>query len=744
MTNGIRKRCVTLRRTARTAAISTAWALLALAAPAPAQELTVERIFTSAGLHPTSLPSTSWTPDGERLTYLQRRSDGQGTDLVAEDVETGERELLVDGSALIPPGHAGPIPIEGYQWSPDGGHLLIFTNTQFVWRRRTKGVYYLYELASGDLTPLSTEFGWQQFAKFSPDGTKVGFVRDNDLFVKHLATGEETRLTADGSESTINGTFDWVYEEELGLRDGWRWSPDGARIAYWQLDTTPVKSFPYDMEWMELYPKVVEVPYPKAGESNPVARIGVVEVEGGEVTWIDTGDNPDVYLARMEWAETPDQVVIQRMNRRQNRIDVLLADAESGHARTLFSETSETWVDVDDHFTWIRDGSRFLWSSERDGYRHLYLYDRTGEVVRQLTGGEWVISTPVGVDEDEGWVYFTGQRESPLETHLYRVSLDGGEVERVTESGGSHGVEMNPGATVFVDTHSRAGVPPTITLRRGSGEEIRTLVANDGLARRLDGMGLRPPEFFEFTTPDSVELNGWMIRPPDFDASREYPVLMYVYGGPGSQTVTDSWGGVRYLWHQLLAERGYIVASVDGRGTGGRGRAFKNVTYLDLGRWEARDQIAAAEHLASLPYVDGDRIGIWGSSYGGYTTLLSMMKGGDLFRAGISRAPVTSWKLYDTIYTERYMRTPRENPDGYRRSAPLNHVDGLTGDLLLLHGTGDDNVHFQNSVRMVEALQRAGKQFDFMIYPNRTHAIRGLESNLHLYRLMTDFLLENL
>ncbi|NIP59950.1 MAG: prolyl oligopeptidase family serine peptidase, partial [Gemmatimonadetes bacterium] len=593
-------------------------------------------------------------------------------------------------------------------------------------------------------TPISGEGGLQQFAKFSPDGTRVGFVRDNDLWVVDLETREEVRLTEDGSDTVINGTFDWVYEEELGLQDGWRWSPDGARIAFWRIDEAPVQTFRYDLTYADLYPDVESVPYPKAGQPNPRARIGVVEVDGGEITWIDTGREPDVYLARMEWAGGPDQVVIQRLNRHQNRLDILLADVETGGSRVLLTEASDTWVDVDDHFRWVGGGERFVWSSERDGFNHLYLYARDGELVRRLTEGEWVVSTPVGVDEAGGWVYFTGHRESPLQTSLYRVSVGGGPVERVTPEDGSHSVEMNPQATVFLDEHSRAGSPPSMSLRDGGGEVIRRLVENRELARKLDDLGLRKPEFFTFTTSDGVELDGAMIRPPDFDPSRRHPALLYVYGGPGTREVTDGWNGLLYLWHQLMAERGYIVAVVDGRGSGGRGTAFKNVTYLDLGRWESHDQVEAARYLGSLEYVDASRIGIWGSSYGAYLTLLAMMKGGDVFRAGIARAPVTHWKFYDTIYTERYMRTPRENPEGYRRSAPLNHVDGLTGTLLLFHGTGDDNVHFQNSVQMVRALQEAGKQFDFMLYPGKTHAIRGLESNLHLYRMMTDFLLEHL
>ncbi|MFP3947780.1 MAG: S9 family peptidase [Gemmatimonadota bacterium] len=716
-----------------------------LVGPLAAQELTVEGILASGELYATTLPELSWTPDGERFTFISPGSEEGTTDLLAHDVETGDFVRMVSGTNLVPAGEEEPIPIEGYQFSPDGDRLLIATRTEYVWRDRTKGYYYVYDLGSGALEALSDHPGFQQFAKFSPDGTRVGFVRENDIFVKDLESGDERQLTRDGEPDRIfNGTFDWVYEEELDLQDGWRWSPDGERIAFWQLDDAPVETMVYDLEYLELYPEPVAVPYPKAGTDNPEARIGVVGVESGRIRWMDIVGEADEYLVRMDWADGPDELVIQSLNRLQNRLEVLLADAETGESRVVLAETSESWVDVDRHFRWLDGGRRFLWSSERDGYNHLYLYDRSGELVRQLTTGDWGVTTPVEVDHDGGWVYFLGHREGPLTTDLYRVRTSDGTVERVTEGQGTHEVQMNPRATWFLDTRSRAGVPPTTVLRRAGGEAVRTLVENQDLATRLDSLGMRRPEFFTFTTADDVELDAWMIRPPDFDESREYPVVLYVYGGPGVKTVTDRWTGFTYLWHQLLAERGYIVASIDGRGTPGRGREFEEVVYRRLGELETRDQIAAADHLASLDYVDPDRIGIYGSSYGGYVTLLAMMKGEGRFRAGISRAPVTDWRLYDTIYTERFMGLPDDNAEGYRESAPLTHAADLQGSLLLLHGTGDDNVHFQNSVQLVRILQEEAKQFDFMIYPYGTHAIRGLGPNVHLYGMMLDFFLEEL
>ncbi|MGD2071616.1 MAG: prolyl oligopeptidase family serine peptidase, partial [Gemmatimonadota bacterium] len=396
---------------------------------------------------------------------------------------------------------------------------------------------------------------------------------------------------------------------------------------------------------------------------------------------------------------------------------------------------------VDDDLTWIAGGERFLWTSERDGFEHIYLYARDGTLVRQLTRGPWVAGSPEAVTDR--WVWFTAAVEGPLERHLYRVSLDGGEPDRLTDEPGWHEADVAPDGAFFIDAWSSAGRPPRYALHGGDGEPIRSLVTNDELREKLAASGVAAPEFFTFDTPEGVTLHGWMIQPVDFDPGQTYPVVMYVYGGPGSQTVTDSWGGTRYLWHQLLAQRGYVVVSVDNRGTGARGRDFKNETYLHLGRLETEDQVAAARWIGSRPWADPDRIGIWGWSYGGFMTLMAMTTGEDVFTAGVSVAPVTSWRFYDTIYTERYMRTPRENPQGYG-NGPVDRAADLHGSLLLVHGTGDDNVHFQNSVQMVDRLVSAGRSFDLMIYPNKTHGIGGREAQLHLYRMMLDFWLERL
>jgi dipeptidyl-peptidase-4 len=730
------------RRRGHRGALTIAAAALLLGAGSggvEAQELSVERIFGTDDFAADGVPNTRWDPlDPSGFTFIARDADGY-THLVREDAASGTRQVVVDGSTLTPPGEREPIAIEGYEWSPDGDRLLLYTRSQRVWRQNTKGVYFIFDRATGALAPLSTGFGWQMFAKFSPDGGKVGFVRERNLFVVDLATGRETQVTFDGGDNIINGTFDWVHEEELDLRDGWRWSPDSERIAFWQLDETPIKTFNM-IDEMELYAEPIPLPYPKAGDPNSFARIGVVGADGGEITWMDTGDNPDVYLARMAWAGSPDELLIQRLNRHQNRLDLILADAGTGESRVIHTETSETWLNVHDDLAWVNDGEHFVWSSERSGWNHLYLHRRDGTLERPLTAGPWEVTSVEGVDAT-GRVWFQAAMESPLRREIYRVDLAGGDPVRVSGTEGTHRADVSPSGAVWIDTRTAAAAPAEITVRDGEGAALRTLVDNARLRGTLNEAGVGAPDFFTVATPDGVELNGWMLTPEGFDPGdgRAWPVVMYVYGGPGSQTVTDAWGGRRFLWHQLLAREGYVVVSVDNRGTGARGNAFESQTYLRLGQLETADQIHAANWLADQPWADGSRIGIWGWSYGGYMTLLSLLDGGDRFAAGVSVAPVTHWKFYDTIYTERFMRTPRENPEGYEKGAPLTKADRLESALLLVHGTHDDNVHFQQSTQMVDAFVAAGEQFEFFMYPNKTHSISGRDTQLHLWSMMLDF-----
>ncbi len=702
-------------------------------------ELSVESIFGSYRYLADRFSGT-WRADGERWVTVERDSQGRPT-LVQVDAATGDRDTLVSTEELTPADRGEPLGVYDFSFSPDGRRLLLFADAREVWRDRTRGTYWTFDLEDRSLAPVSEEPGPQMFARFSPGGEKVAFVRRNDLFVVDLETGRERALTTTGAENVINGTTDWVYEEELGFRDAFRWGPEGRRIAYLQLDQSPVDSFPYQVNQDSLYPEISWVRYPKAGTENSRVRVGVVDVASAETSWLELPFTSDHYIARLGWPGDSDRVALQLLNRRQNRVSLVFGNVATGDTSTVIAEEDSAWVDVGGRLHWVDGTGRFVWAGEPGDDRHLYLYSSDGTLVRQLTSGDWEVTSVHGVDARRDRVYFTAARQGPLTRSVYWVGLDGSGPHRVAGGDGVHSAEFAPGYRYFVDRHSRAGVPPTSTLRRGDGSEMRTLVDNGRLRARIDSLGLVPPEFIRVEAADGTPLNGYLIRPPDFDPEEEYALLMYAYGGPGSQTVMDQWGGRRYLWHQMLARQGILVASVDNRGTGARGRDFEKQTYRKLGQLEAADQLAARGQLTDRPYVDGTRTAIWGWSYGGYLTLMSTLTGeGEGFAAGVSVAPVTHWKFYDTIYTERYMWTPQGNPEGYRKGSPLNFADRLEADLLLVHGTGDDNVHFQNTVRMVDALEEANEQFSLRIYPNSQHGIGGATMQTNLFRMITDHL----
>jgi dipeptidyl-peptidase-4 len=711
---------------------------LAAQAP-PAPPLTVHNVFGTRDFA-NDLVEIQWMRDGGAYTILE--SNSSETDLYRVDALSGDRTLLVRGRDLVLPEGGEPIEVESYQFSRGGAQLLIFTNSLRVWRQNTKGTYYVWDFAAKRLIPVSRKPGYQMFAKFSPDGRLVGFVRDNNIFVTDLATGAETALTTDGGENVINGTSDWVYEEELDLRDAFRWSPDGQRIAFWRLDQSVIRPF-YLVNADSLYPALVPVRYPKAGTPNADVRIGVVELATRRTTWVDLGADRDIYVAAMDFADSPTDLWLTRLNRHQNRLDVLLGDVRSGAARVIMTDTDSAWVDAHRPL-WFNGGKEFLFESERDGYAHLYLYTRAGTLVRRVTPGDWDVLAEYGVDEKTRAVYFTGAIDGPLARPVLRIGLDGKGLTRISTEPGTHSPEFDSAHRWYVDTYSRAGVPPVEVLRFADGKAVRTIADNHVLAGKVAALDLTPPEFTKLRTSEGLELNALMIKPRDFDATKRYPLLLYVYGGPGSQTVRDVWGGPSYLWYEMLARDGYLIASVDNRGTGARGARFKKITYLRLGRYESADQIAAARSIGGLPYVDASRIGIWGWSYGGYVASRTLFLGGGVFKAGMAVAPVTDWRFYDTIYTERYMLTPAENPDGYEESSSMMYADSLKGRFLLVHGTGDDNVHFQNSVRLVQRLERANKQFDMRIYPNKTHSISGGNTSENLFGLLTDWLKRNL
>ncbi len=730
--------------------------------------LTLESIHLNGTFGGNEFRSGQWAERGPIVRYIEQSKSGKGTDLVAYDLEKDERFLLLNGDLLCAPDVGRIVDIHGYTFSRDESKVLIFTDSEKVWRAATKGYYYLYDLERAELIPISDrEVGFQMFAKLSPDASRVAFVRDRNLYLVDLETRSEMALTTDGSEGgIINGTFDWVYEEEFGLRDGWQWSPDGKKIAFFKLDETETRDFAMT-DLTSQYPKYVNFRYPKAGEKNSRIKVGVIDIETGATSYFETstwGESAQKaeYIARMGWTPEIDgssHVWMMRLNRDQNELDLLFGSEDGARIQTILQESESTWIEISDQkLSFLEDGKHFVWQSEGSGNRHLYLYQNDGKQLASITSGDWDVASFHGIDEASSTAYFTAAISSPMERDLYSIRLDigGGDTAarvsspiKISSQAGVHGVNMSPDFRFYIDEYSNSSTPPAWTLRASDGHKVQTLEANAKLKKILSVHHLPQAEFIQIPGSDGSSLNALMIRPSDFDPAETYPLLMYVYGGPGSQTVIDKWGGNVYLWHAFLADDlGIVIASVDNRGTGARGKAFKSSTYLNLGQLEAADQISAAQHLGKLPYIDAKRIGIWGWSYGGYMTLMSMLsgEGPETFKLGVAVAPVSDWRLYDTIYTERYMSTPQNNPVGYKKGAPTHYAHrlGKTQKLLIMHGDFDDNVHFQNTVQMINALQVANKQFDLMVYPGKNHSISGGHIRLNLFTKATDYIKANL
>lgn len=694
------------------------------------QPLTLQTLFASSELRPKTLSGVQWLPDGSAFSFIK------AGELYKHDAATG-RETLVLAAANLP----SKASIDDYHWSNNGKQLLLATNMRQIWRRSSEGQFFIYDLTTKKARALSGIAGPQRNAKFSPDDSQVGFVRHHNLFVVDLASGVETQLTTDGSDDIINGQFDWVYEEEFGLADGWQWSPDSKKIAYWRLDQTRVHAYPIE-NMMPLYPSVFWLKYPKAGEANALVQIGVLDLETRATKWMELGEETDIYIPRIQWTPNPALLAIQRLNRLQNKLDLMFADVQSGATRVVVKETDPCWVDVSDDLFFLKKKEQFIWTSERSGFLHAYLYDYNGRMLAQLTTGDWEISALQGFDEATGWLYFTGKRESAIEQHVYRVNIASNAIEHLSNKrAGWHTPNLSPDFKHVIGTFTDARTPMQISLRKSDATLVRWLEQNEALTQRATVA----PQFVQVkTSDDGTLLNAWMMKPANFDSTKKYPVIVYTYGGPNAQDVVNRWGGHRYFWHQFMSEKGFIIFCIDGRGTGGRGKKFENLVYGDLGKWSTHDQIEGAKYLARLPYVDAKRIGIWGHSGGGYLTSLALTKGAPYFKAGIARAPVTDFRLYDSIWTERYMGLPQQNAAGYKSAAVMTYADRLQGRLLLVHGMADDNVHMQNTVQLQEALQAANKQFEVMYYHGRNHRISGGNTDLHLHTLMTEFFMKNL
>jgi len=745
--------------------------LLLVLVPAFAQQqdpslLTVDSVFT---YRTRPLGPVRWQTDGSGYLALEPSpTKKNAVDIVRYDALSGERTVKVAAEKLVPPRSNEALSIEDFSLSSDEQKVLIFTNTARVWRSNTRGDYWVLDTKAGSLQKLGGKDATPSslmFAKFSPDATRVGYVRANNIFVETLgADPKVTQITKDGNTYIINGTFDWVYEEEMFCRDGFRWSPDSKQIAYWQLNSEGVKEMKLINNTAALYPTITSFPYPKAGETNSAARVGVIAADGGTTRWFDiAGDPRNNYLPRMEWAANSDEVVIQQLNRLQNTNIVMLGDVRTGKARPVLTEKDDTWVDVAwgdidwdkaglgrGDVEWIDDGKRFLWASERDGWRHIYSVSRDGGDVKLITAGNYDVISVEQVNTRNGFLYFNASPDNATQRYLYRARLDGsGKAERLTPqtNPGNNGYDISPRGDVAIHFYSTFNhVPVTDVVQLPNHAVLRTLIDNHAVQDRLAKLKPSATEFFKVDIGDGVQLDGWMIKPPAFDSQKRYPVLFYVYGEPWGQTVLDSWGGVNRLWHQMLAQQGYIIMSVDNRGTPApKGRAWRKIIYRKMGIVNSGDQAAAAKAIAKWPFVDPTRIGIWGWSGGGSSTLNALFRYPDVYAVGVSVAPVPDIHYYDTIYQERYCGLPQDHPEEWKQSSPVTFASQLKGSLLVVHGTGDDNVHFQGTEALINALVAANKQFSMMAYPNRSHGIyEGPGTTRHLYGLLTRYLLEKL
>ncbi len=715
--------------------------------------LTVENIYSDPDLSSKSLTEVKWFDKGSKISWLKFEPAGKTYSVFQFDIIQGKESVLVSGNDVKL--NSGELPtIRNYNWSPDE-KLILFTGLLHARTVKSGGPLFIYSIDQKKIIREIESEELQENAQFSPDSKNLGFVRGNNIYSVNIETGKETQLTKDGGEEILNGVFDWVYEEEFSIIKGWEWSPDSRKIAFWRLDQTNVPQIKI-AKWDSLYFNFINMHYPKPGAENSLVKIGVVDISNQKTSWMDLGGNKNIYIPRIMFTKNPDLLSIQRMNRLQNKIELLIADVNTGKSKTIVTINEDHWIDEPDNPVFLKDGKRFIWSSENDGWKHYYLYDINGSMLNQITKGNFEVNKIECVNEKEEMLYYSSNERGVLYSDLYKVKFDGTGKERITESKGSHSINMTDGGNYFVEVYSNANSLSSTDIYAIPGnssssdnsvgapglKEIREMLPSD--MSGVNKYEIGKWEFSQFKTSDGVVLNSSMLKPINFDSTKKYPVLIYNYSGPGSQSVMDKWGGSNNLFHQMMAEKGYIVFILDNRGTGGRGREFKHIVYKNLGKWEVNDMIEGAKYLSSLSYVDPSRIGIWGWSYGGYMAALTILKGAAYFKAAVAVAPVTNWRYYDDIYTERYMQTPDENPDGYKESSPITYADSLRGKFLIVHGTGDDNVNFQNSIKLTQQLIIKNKPFQEMFYPERGHGIYGGNTRIHLFNLITKFIIENL
>lgn len=676
--------------------------------------------------------------NGKEYSVLNYNRTQRASTIDVYDYKTGEKvRTLLNSSALE------EVPyIISYEFSEDESKILISTQLDQIFRRSALGTYYVYDVKAGSLNLLYAHK--VQEPTFSSDGSKVAFGYMNNLYYKDLKTGKVTQVTTDGvPNKIINGITDWVYEEEFAFVRAFDWSKDGTHLAFIRFDETNVPEFSMDVYGKDLYQTQTVFKYPKAGEENAKVSLHLYGLAQGDTRQVNVSKFNSYYIPRLKWTNDPNILSVQLTNRHQNTIDLVFVDAKKNTSELILQEKDDAYVDVTDNLTFLNDNS-FIWTSEKDGWNHIYHYDRKGKLINQVTQGEWEVTNYYGFDPKTGRIYYQSTENGSINRDIYSITNTGKNKVRLSQGKGSNSASFSANYTYFINTFSNTDTPFVFTLHNGAnGTQIREIKNNNSLKEKLTSYNLSPKEFSTIDI-NGEELNMYVIKPMNFDPNKQYPVLMYQYSGPGSQQVANRWNGSNDYWHQMLAQQGIMIVCVDGRGTGLKGRDFKKMTQKELGKYEVEDQIAAAKKLGELPYVDAARIGIWGWSYGGFMSSNCLFQGADTFSMAIAVAPVSSWRFYDTIYTERYMQTPQENPEGYDTNSPINHVDKMKGDFMLVHGSADDNVHVQNTMRLVEALVQANKDFEWSIYPDKNHGIYGGNTRLHLYNKMTKFVHESL
>ena len=701
------------------------------------KEISLEEIYDGT-FRQEYLQSLQSLDNGKEYVVLNRDRNANTSSIDVYSYKSGEkvRSLLNSKDLSEISG------FQGFELSENEDKILLSTNMEQIYRRSSRGIYYIYDVEDKTLTKLSDNK--VQEPTFSPDASKVAYVFENNIYTYDIASGEETQVTTDGEKNKlINGVTDWVYEEEFAFVRAFDWNKTGTHLAYLKFDESAVPEFSMDMFGQDLYPSQQVFKYPKAGEANSEVSLYTYELAAEESEKVELGDYEDFYIPRIKWTQDPEILSVQVLNRHQNDLDLIFVDAEDNEAEVVMNETDEAYIDITNNLTFLEDNS-FIWTSEKDGWNHIYLYDEDGELENQVTEGNWEVTDYYGYDKDSKKIFYQSTENGSVNRDVYSIKINGKNKTRLTEKEGMNSADFSADYTYFINSYTSTETPYEFTLHNSkNGKLVRKIKDNSALLEKEKAYNFAPKELSTIEV-NGNELNMWMIKPNDFDENKEYPLLMFQYSGPGSQEVSNSYFGTNDYWYQLLANEGYIIAAVDGRGTGFKGADFKKVTQNELGKYEVEDQIAAAKKFGEMDYIDENRIGIWGWSYGGFMSSNAILKGNDTFSMAIAVAPVISWRFYDTIYTERYMTTPQENPSGYDENSPINHVEKLKGDYLLIHGGGDDNVHLQNTMRMVEALVQANKQFDWAIYPDRNHGIYGGNTRLHLYTMMTDFIKEKL